>query len=187
MSKPIFSPTRIGNAITGPVVSPSANDAVQLLITLRQAIQTLFDALAKAPAQHQEAAQRKLLLALELRLKVEQSVVLPGLAQGAAANDARLAGCEKDISQLRGLMDLARDPSLTSLVRRTVIGALDGVAALHFERMERLLAHAKRNRQIDAAALGMEMQALLDRWHTEVLATGDIEDEEMDPVGSPPR
>lgn len=68
-----------------------------------------------------------------------------------------------------------------------LLAAIDTLAALRTQRVGLALARAQRAALVDTKALGVEMDQLLERWHGEVRRSGDIEDEEMDPVGLPPR
>jgi len=70
--------------------------------------------------------------------------------------------------------------------RDTVVSVLEGIAELHAERVDALVARMPVS-GVPWGALEREMRGLLGRWHDEVLNEGDIEDEDRDPVGLPPR
>ncbi len=164
-----------------------AGDARSLLVQMHQTIDTLFDAWRRAQPGNNELVQRKLFLALELRCKIEELVVLPVLGDATADRQATRRRYQRDIERLRALVDHAREHGISHALRQHLIATLEGVTALHFSGVECLLADAGHAPRIDSEELGREIQAWLKRWHDEIDATGDIEDEEMDPVGLPPR
>jgi hypothetical protein len=89
-----------------------------------------------------------------------------------------------DVERLRELS--SRIDEAEASQRALLVGTLEGMARLHFDALQGLL------RDADAAsmpwgALEREMRALLRRWRGEIRQHGDIEDEDADPVGHPPR
>ena len=151
---------------------------LNLLAGLRRALDAASKDRQAAERRRRSALQRKLLLGVELLCKLEEQVVLPAL------------GGLPDSEALREI-DMLRD--LSALVQRTtadqrdlVLSVLDGIADVHAARVEALLMSVDVS-TVPWAALVQEMRGLLGRWHDEVLAHGDIEDEDRDPVGLPPR
>ena len=132
-------------------------------------------------------ARRRLLLALELMWKLEEQALLPALLDADAATRDDAADLDREVSRLRDLADLVRHGGLDATDMGVVLAALDGMNALRALRFERTLDSAVRTRRLDGGALAREMDEWLGRWREEVTTTGDIEDEELDPVGRPPR
>ena len=130
---------------------------------------------------------KKVLLALELRWKLEDLVLIPALQDVQGVTRGCTGGTERELDALRDLAALAKDAGLGAEPQRLLLGAVETLAALRTERVSRALTSAQRAALVDARALGREMDQLLGRWHTEVRRTGEIEDEDLDPVGLPPR
>lgn len=160
-------------------------DALERLVALRLTTARLRDEFSAASAAQRPAALHRLLLALELRWILEEQVLIPALGTRGAYDLLRVA--ERESGLLRDLASVARGDTLAAAAQGALAVALEGLAALRSERIEHALLRAQRSAHFDAAALRREMDQLLERWHQEVLATGDIEDEELDPVGLPPR
>jgi len=158
-------------------------EAQQLWHQLCTSTEGRYAAFNRASASSRVRARQRLLLALELRWKLEEQVLLPAL-QGADAADR---GADQEIGMLRDLAELVSDNTLEAAAAGTVLAALDGMAMLHSQRIEQALAQATRTRQIDSVVLAREMEGLLNRWRGEQLLTGGIEDEEADPVGRAPQ
>jgi hypothetical protein len=162
-------------------------DAAQVWSELRSATEKHFDAYADASTGQRALAQQRLLLALEMRWKLEEQILIPALQDGEAASPQEALLGADEITQLRDMAQALKDGSLEDSATTVVLGVLEGMATLRSVRIERALAAAKRSRRIDSHALAREMQGMLSRWRGELRATGDIEDEEADPVGRPPR
>ncbi len=162
------------------------DDASVRLGKLRASTRKLFDEYIDLPGRHPQL-QKKILLALEMRWKLEDSVLIPALqdTQGVMQGCARDA--ERELSALRELATLAKEDRTGPDRQRALLGSLETLSALRSDRVICALERAQRAALIDARALGREMQQMLDRWQTEVRRTGDIEDEELDPVGLAPR
>ena len=163
-------------------------DALRLLSGLRDTVDTEFTRCLAASRQietwQSNRTWRPLLLSLELRLKLDEQLVLPALRDAGAAApvlDAQMS----DLQAIRDLCDQLANEADPPSRRQLVLFALQGEAALHFVTMERLLnLHADA---LDRLTLGLDIQAMLRRWTDELERTGDIEDEELDPVGLRPR
>lgn len=162
-------------------------DAFDRIGRLRSSTRKLFDEYMQVAQDGPPQLLKKMLLALELRWKIEELVLIPALhgTQGVMHGCTQDAGQELDA--LRDLAALARDTGLSGERQRMLLGAIESLAALRTERINWALTRAQRAAMVDAQVLGREMDQLLERWHTEVHRTGDIEDEEADPVGRPPR
>jgi hypothetical protein len=165
----------------------SQADAFDRIATLRSSTRKLFEEYTQVESQGAPQLLKKLLLALELRWKLEELVLLPALqgTQGVTYDCTQDAAHELDA--LRDLVALAGASGLNVERQRLLLGAVETLAALRTERISWALTQAQRAALVDARALGREMDQLLERWHTEVRRTGDVEDEEQDPVGQPPR
>jgi hypothetical protein len=163
---------------------------IALWAELRRATEGLFDALCAqdnaVPARH-AAARHRLFLALELQCKLQELAVLPALHEAGVATRPMLRSCEEDIAAQRDLVAMAQEPPPEPMARKLLMAALDNLAELQFEHIHGLLHRARHSGRSDGSALRKDMEALLERWEQEVARTGDIEDEEIDPVGLPPR
>ena len=163
------------------------HDPIMLWAELRHATEGLFDALHDDPAPRHAATQRKLFLALELQCKLQELAVLPAVQAAGVVTPSMLRSNEEDIAALRELVVMAQRPDLDPTARQLVIAAVDNIAELQFENVQGLLYRARHSGRSDGLALHRDMDALLARWREEIARTGDIEDEEVDPVGLPPR
>lgn len=165
----------------------SQADAFDRIETLRSSTRTLFEEYTQVESQAPPQLLKKLLLALELRWKLEELVLLPALqgTRGVTHHCTQDAGHELDA--LRDLAALAGVRGQSVEHQHLLLGAIESLAALRTERINWALTQAQRAALVDARALGREMDQLLERWRTEVRRTGDIEDEERDPVGQPQR
>ena len=146
------------------------------LAQLREASERCLAEFEAAPAERRDALLERLRLALELRWKIEEQLVIPALGKREAS--LLLPAAERESNHLR---DLAAHGA------RDAMSSVAGLAALRAERIELALAAAQKRRGFDGSALLRDIDALLERWRGEVRRTGDIEDEESDPVGLPPR
>lgn len=163
------------------------DDAVALWSELRHAAQQRFDEYTHALATRRSWPRRRLLLALEMMWKLEEQALIPALLDADAGTRDDAIALEQEVTHLRELADLLREDALDAASASVVVAALDGMAALRALRFERSLDQAVQARHLDGAALAREMDELLARWHEEITVTGDLEDEELDPVGRPPR
>ncbi len=178
------TPHRARESAGHPPASAAQRSLQRLLQRLRESLQSLFRDRGGAARHRRGVMQRRLLLGLELMCKLEEQLLLPALADAepAAASAVALAGNELEL--MRDLSALA--PRTSTSNRDVVLAVLEGLATLHFQRMDELL---QRNglQDLPWAELEQQMRRLLGRWRNEVNLTGDIEDEERDPVGLPPR
>ena len=168
-----------------PAVAGAARRALRRLFgDLYAALQALFVQRPLAARRRRTAVQRRLLLGLELVAKLEEQVVYPALAEAEP-------GWAGDIEQAQQELELLRDLSLltgrtTAANRDVSMAVLEGMTSLHVTRLDGLLARpGADNAPWDA--MEREVRGLLGRWHAEVRRDGDIEDEDRDPVGLPPR
>jgi len=152
-----------------------APDGVRLLKQMRDTVEALF--VRRAPV-------RQLLLTLELRVKLEEQVLLPALLDCGLPRSTMVT-YERDWKAMRDLAAQAQVAHACAAREEAVLCALEGVATLHFAELDRLIERYRG--ELDREALGHDIQALLHRWQDELASTGDIEDEECDPVGLPPR
>lgn len=162
-------------------------DAFDRISELRRSTRRLFDEYVQLPAGSQRALRKKILLALELRWKLEELVLFPALRSAPGGVEGGSQQADHELSALRDLAMLAKDEFGAPERERLLVGALEALAGLRTDRVGWALSQAQRAALVDTRALGREMDQLLDRWRNEVRRTGDIEDEEMDPVGQPPR
>lgn len=134
---------------------------------------------------HRSDGERSsLLLGLELLWKLEEQVVMPALQQAAPAKAPDVAQATQEIELMRNLSQ--RVESSGGTARQLALAALEGMFSLHCVASETLLVRIGSD-AVDWSALHKEVQDLLARWRQEIRAHGEIEDEERDPVGLPPR
>jgi len=152
-----------------------------LLQQLRLKTEAQFAALEQAHADHRSALQRQLALQLEQRWKIEAQLLLPALPVRQARP---VAQAEQDIELLRDLAGLAE--RCGSENREFLWAVVQRLAAVHFARIDDLLFQAEAQ-GIDWAGLLTEAEVWLAEWAREIRGDGDIEDEDRDPVGLPPR
>lgn len=163
-----------------------AGDPLVRLAALRRTTERRLQAVQDAAPRARPAARRRLLLALRIRWKLDEQSVVPRLDDVTAAEPA-LPNVERESLLLSQWADLLTTQALPAAAHRSLLTTLAGLSALRAERLEAALAAAIRRGDIDTAALARDIDERLARWRDEVLATGDIEDEEIDPVGMPPR
>lgn len=161
------------------------DDPLSRLVALRLSTERRLQALRDATGGARAPAWRRLQLALRQRWKLDEQAVAPRL-DGSAA-DSSLSMLERESTLLQELADLVDGGTLPPAVSATLAGTLSAMSALRAERLEAALAAALDAGRVDADELARDIDQRLARWRGEVLATGDIEDEEIDPVGTPPR
>ena len=124
------------------------------------------------------------LLAIELRLKLEEQVLLPRIrALGLPATNM----AEQQIELLRELLAEAGHGELAPESSRLLWAAIERMSILHFDAVAQLTSSALADSGFDADAVGREAEDYRLRWRDEIADSGGIEDEEADPVGQPPR
>jgi hypothetical protein len=118
---------------------------------------------------------------------VEEQVALPMLRETAAAPEIApaLQALETDIASMRDAASQLH--AADDRHRPALLGALRELSRGHFRRVAQVIDTVGLHGGADWERVGREIGALRRRWRQEVAATGDIEDEEADPVGLPPR
>lgn len=157
-----------------------------LLALLRETAFVIEDLVA---AQRQRASRdagsmQRAALAIELRLQLEEQVLLPAL------RDLQLhamAHIERQVAALRDLLHEARHTDRVLTNHRLLWAGIARVATLHFDAVDRLVSVALQAAAFDQHTALAEAEALRRQWRIELAETGDIEDEEADPVGQAPR
>jgi hypothetical protein len=94
---------------------------------------------------------------------------------------------QKQMDLLRGLLAEAGHGELALQSNRLLWAAIERMSTLHFDAMAQLLLMAEDDRRFDADAAWSEVQDYRARWRDDVADRADVEDEEADPVGQPPR
>jgi len=151
---------------------------------LHTALQALFTERPLAARRRRTVVQRRLLLGLELVSKLEEHVLYPALAD---AEPGWVATIQQAAQELELLRDVAQLATRTTAANRDVtLSVLEGMATLHFSRVDELLRRPGAD-SVPWPQLEREVRGLLGRWHAEVQQAGEIEDEDRDPVGLPPR
>lgn len=162
-------------------------NAAALWSELHEATERCFDDYLGAGATERAAAQARLLKFLELGWKLEEQVLVPALHESDVRIRSDASMISDEIELLRELAELVQGGGVDPAASLVIVGTLEGIASLRAARIEQALATAKPADHLDGTALANEMQALVKRWRQEIASTGDIEDEEADPVGKPPR
>jgi hypothetical protein len=129
-------------------------------------------------------SSRRALLAIELRLKLEEQVLLPRFRELELPAPGTL---EKQIDLLRELLAEAAHGELALPSNRLLWAAIERMCTLHFDAVAQLMQLALAESRFDADAAWQEAEDYRARWRAEIADSGDIEDEETDPVGQPPR
>jgi hypothetical protein len=164
---------------TPPGVADAASRARdQVLATLASFRATIEARFAQTlRAEHDELWHRNVLLGVELWLKLEEHVVVPGLRDGDVASTRIVQSLGHDGEVLRDLLaEHAQSP-----------GLIENAAQRHMQATESLLRGAEARAWLNWTRVHADIQAWMKRWRDEIAERGDIEDEERDPVGLPPR
>ncbi len=158
------------------------SDAFDRIHQLRGNTRRLFDAFSQDAPLGSPQALHKVLLALELRWKIEDVVLIPSLhgTQGVMPGGSHEAGRELDA--LRELAALAGDAGLGAEHQARLLGAIDALATLRSDRIHGAMNRAQRAALVDAQALGREMDRLLERWRDELVERGDAKALEANPL-----
>ena len=151
---------------------------------LHTALQGLFVARPLAARRRRSVVQRRLLLGLELVSKLEEQVLYPALADAEPGWHSVIQHAAQELELLRDVALLAT--RTTAANRDVTLSVLEGLATLHFARVDDLLRRPGAG-SVPWPQLEREVRGLLGRWHAEVQHSGDIEDEDRDPVGLAPR
>jgi len=133
----------------------------------------------RAPTQGHAATRRRMLLRLEQMWKIETQLLLPALTDQGAVQPALQ---EVELLRDAALLFERSAPDLSDIAWSVV----QRLAELHLGRIDGLMQCASAS-PADWLALRDEASAWLSRWAAEIRAHGDIEDEDRDPVGLPPR
>lgn len=163
-----------------------APSLAHLLEGLREDLRQLFaERKQAAQPRRRSALQRQLLLGLDLLWKIEEQVVLPALHEALPEESLPM------VRRVTGELELMRDLALLATQTNTdnremTLAVLEGLATLHFARVAALLDAAPAD-GADWPALEEDVRGLLGRWRREVRVQGEVEDEDRDPVGLPPR
>lgn len=157
------------------------------LMAMQRAAELGLMRFARAAAADDPDAARPWLRPLELRCKVEEQVTLPMLREAAAAPEIvpAIEALECDIASMRDAASQLQ--SAEGGRRAALLGALRELSRGHFRRVAQVIDAVGLHGGADWERVSREIGALRRRWRQEVATTGDIEDEELDPVGLPPR
>jgi hypothetical protein len=138
-------------------------DAFDRLGELRATTQQLVKEFTLTESPEPGALLKKILIAFELRWKLEELVLMPALqdTQGAMLCGTRDAA--RELVALRDLAALLHEPGSGLQRQRTLLCAIDALAALRTQRLSLALTRAERSAVVDTRALGVEMDRLLER------------------------
>ena len=177
-----------GVASDGVHARTTREDLSSLLSGLRSALQAVAADRMGAVGRRRGLLQRRFLLGLELLFKLEEQLLLPALTD---AQDHVNADTAQSLRNARLEIELLRDLGMlvahtASGNRDAVVGVLQGLAELHEQRVDALIASVPAT-SVPWQSLEREMRGQLGRWRAEVISDGDIDDEDRDPVGLRPR
>jgi hypothetical protein len=165
--------------------APQMSPLHSVLNGLHESLHHLFKRRLVAQARRRGVLQRQLLTGLELLCKVEDQVVLPALYASPTVTSA--IGVRRAIDELNLLRDMALlTTQIKGVNREASVALLERMTLLHVARVRQLLEEAPAN-ALNGNALAREVSDLLSRWRSEIRRRGAIEDEDLDPVGLPPR
>lgn len=153
----------------------------ELVGRLRGRTVKLFGAREQANAESRSAVEHELSLGLEQQWKIETQLLLPALHP---LNAEVVARAEQEVEILRDLALLARRCEAAN--RELVWAVTQRLAELHFGRVDALMLQ-QGAAGIEWAGMFSEAESWLAQWAKDLRAGGDIEDEDRDPVGEPPR
>ena len=159
----------------GEAASLAREQVLATLAAFRSEIETRFE--QNLRQVHDKTWRRNVLLGVELWLKLEEHVIVPSLRDSDVASARIVQSVGHDGEVLRDLMDEhAQAP-----------GLIENAARRHMRATESLLRGAEAQAWLNWTRVQAEMEAWMKRWRDEIATSGDIEDEERDPVGLPPR
>jgi hypothetical protein len=158
-------------------VVPPAQSAVSETAALarEQLLATLHEFRDTVEARFSDGLRTATQRGASLGIKLEEHVLLPALRDAALAPQRIVQASGHDGEVLRDLMD-AQAP-----------GLVEKAARRHMRATEMLLHGSEARTALNWTRVQADVQAWLKRWGDEIAARGDIEDEERDPVGLPPR
>ena len=138
-------------------------DAFDRLGQLRGNTQQLVKAFNTTDQHEPASLLKKILMAFELRWKLEELVLMPALQDTQGAMLCGTHDAARELVALRDLATLARRDASNPQGQRTLLGAIDALAALRTQRVSLALTRAERAAVVDTRALGVEMDRLLER------------------------
>jgi hypothetical protein len=171
------------SALKDPSLSLADSPLLALLAESALAVERLAAGQGRRSSA-QMPSTRLALLAIELRLKLEEQVLLPRFRQLGLPT---VATVENQIEMLRELLAEARWDKLPVQSSRLPWASIERMSALHFDAVAQLMLLALANPEFNADQAWRDAEEYRSRWRNEIAETGDIEDEEADPVGEPPR
>lgn len=124
------------------------------------------------------------MLHLELPLKLQEQLLLPALQTAEPGWDGELDTLALELKLLRDAGELLRCSA--ALCHELALALLQGMARLHVARLQAVLRRPGAA-GVDWPAVQREADAMFERWADEIRDSGDIEDEDADPVGAPAR
>lgn len=136
-------------------------DAFDRIDRLSGTTSRLFNAYINAPERSPQLLER-VLMALELRWRMEDLVLIPALESTQGVMEGRTQDATRELGALRELVALAKNDGLSIDAQRLLLHAMETLAALRAERINQALTRAQRAAIVDARALGRELEDLFD-------------------------
>ena len=136
-------------------------DAFDRIDRLSGATSRLFNAYINTPERSPQLLER-VLMALELRWCMEDSVLIPALEGTQGVMQGRSEDATRELGALRELVALAKNDALSIDAQRLLLHAMQTLSELRAERINEALTRAQRAAIVDARALGHELEELFD-------------------------
>lgn len=176
-------------ALLTPVAEPGSNEVARIALrarfdALQASLEHKISEYAAQTGRPQAVAQQRLLLYMELPLKLQEQLLLPALQDAEPGWAAELQTLSLELKLLRDAGELLRCSA--ALCHELSLALLQGMARLHCARLQAVLRRPGAA-AVDWPAVQQEADEMFERWAEEIRDSGDIEDEEADPVGAPTR
>lgn len=148
-----------------PSPVPRSREALrQLLRGLQTTLDMLFSEWKDASSRRRTRLQRSLLLGLELHWSIEEQLLLPVLHEAEPEWRPCLRVASHEITVLREMAMLLGQTVAAN--RQLAISVLEGIASIHFTRVDDLLTRHGAH-DIPWAAVEERARQLLGRWRAE--------------------
>ena len=106
---------------------------------------------------------KKILLAFELRWKLEELVLMPALKDTQGMMLCGTRDAQRELLALRRLASLAREEGSTADRNDVLLSAIDTLASLRTQRVSLALTRGEQAGVVNLSALGLAMDQLLAR------------------------
>ena len=164
----------------------TTRDIAGHLRELRARAQAQIEAWSTAGNDVPPDALRAGLRPFVMRWTLEEQLLFPALLDAFGGNREPFEHEERELVVLRGLVEDVQQAPADQ--QETLLSVLAGIGELHAESVDRIIERTREaGLAVDWSALSRSVAGMAERWQHEIEETGDIEDEDADPVGLPPR